>query len=194
MWQPNNTRWLSRIWPPAIISERQSAYRVVSSGFIRSFRARHELLRSILMNIEQPTPTATLAIISSHDTLSQRYPDTPAARRKPSTRLAPLHCQKWQAVVDNVIAIQPDQLRLSDRRCSRLLLHRAAKSWHTEIQAGELEQGLFDLSSAEQIGPLDGEAEGVRSWATLYLSGASFWDVNLQRAIDIFQQIKEAYP
>ena len=63
-----------------------------------------------------------------------------------------------------------------------------------KIQAGELEQGLFDLSSAEHIGPLDGEAEGVRSWAALYLSGASFWDVNWQRAIEIFQQIKEAYP
>ena len=158
------------------------------------FPGAPELLRSILMNIEQPTPTATLAIISSLTPSPSGTPDTRSAEEAFNAISAAAAAKDWQAVVDNVIAIQ--QINYDYRTVDVAGYYYIAlrNLGIQKIQAGELEQGLFDLSSAEQIGPLDGEAEGVRSWATLYLSGASFWDVNWQRAIDIFQQVKEAYP
>jgi len=184
------------------------AYQDISAGNYQNAKARieyvikiypqfpgaPELLRSILMNIEQPTPTATLAIIASLTPAPSGTPDTRSAEEAFNAISAAAAAKNWQAVVDNVIAIQ--QINYDYRTVDVAGYYYIAlrNLGIQKIQAGELEQGLFDLSSAEQIGPLDGEAEGVRSWATLYLSGASFWDVNWQRAIDIFQQIKEAYP
>ena len=54
--------------------------------------------------------------------------------------------------------------------------------------------GLYDLSLAERFGYLDGQAEGIRSGARLYLTGASFWEVDWQQAITYFEQVIQAYP
>lgn len=158
------------------------------------FPGAPELLRSILMNIEQPKPTPTLAAIAQLTPVPSGTPDTRSAEEAFNAIAAAAAAKNWQAVVDNVIAIQ--QINYDYRTVDVAGYYYIAlrNLGIQKIQAGELEQGLFDLSSAEQIGPLDGEAEGVRSWAALYLSGASYWDVNWQRAIEIFQQIKEAYP
>ncbi len=186
----------------------QLAYADIAAGNFENAKARieyvitiypqfpgaPELLRSILMNLEQSTPTATLAMIASLTPAPSGTPDTRSAEEAFNTITAAVSAKDWQAVVDNVIAIQ--QINYDYRTVDVAGYYYIAlrNLGIQKIQAGQLEQGLFDLSSAEQIGPLDGEAEGVRSWATLYLSGASYWDVNWQRAIEIFQQIKEAYP
>jgi len=158
------------------------------------FPGAPDLLRDILMKIEQPTPTATMVAILSLTPLPSGTPDTRSAEEAFNAIVAAVSAKQWQAVIDNVIAIQ--QINYTYRTVDVAGYYYIAlrNLGIQKIQAGELEQGLFDLSSAEQIGPLDGEAQGVRSWASLYLSGASFWDVNWQRAIEIFQQIKEAYP
>lgn len=184
------------------------AYQDISAGNYQNAKARieyvikiypqfpgaPELLRSILMNIEQPTPTATLAIIASLTPAPSGTPDTRSAEEAFKSIAAAAAAKQWQAVLDDVIAIQQINYAYRTVDVSGYYYLALRNLGIQKIQAGELEQGLFDLSSAEQIGPLDGEADGVRSWATLYLSGASFWDVNWQRAIEIFQQLKEAYP
>ncbi|MEL7644963.1 MAG: hypothetical protein AAGU04_01675 [Anaerolineaceae bacterium] len=186
----------------------QMAYQDIAAGNYQNAKARieyvikiypqfpgaPELLRSILMNIEQPTPTATLAIIATLTPSPSGTPDTRSAEEAFNAITAAAAAKNWQAVVDNVIAIQQINYEYRTVDVAGYYYIGLRNLGIQKIQAGELEQGLFDLSSAEQLGPLDGEAEGVRSWATLYLSGASFWDVNWQRAIEIFQQIKEAYP
>ena len=62
------------------------------------------------------------------------------------------------------------------------------------IWAGELEQGMYDLSVAEELGALDAQAAGAESWATTYLTGASYWDVNWPGAVDIFGQLYAQMP
>jgi tetratricopeptide (TPR) repeat protein len=59
---------------------------------------------------------------------------------------------------------------------------------------GQLEQGLYDLSLAERFGPLDSYAESIRTWARLYLDGASFWKVDWGIVVSYFSQIYEALP
>ena len=62
------------------------------------------------------------------------------------------------------------------------------------LQLGELEQGIYDLSLAERFAPLDKEADSFRVWARLYLTGASYWDVNWEQVIYYFSQIQPAFP
>jgi tetratricopeptide (TPR) repeat protein len=62
------------------------------------------------------------------------------------------------------------------------------------LKEGNLEGGLYDLALAERFGPLDGDADGFRTWARLYLAGASFWGVDWPKVIDYFSQIILALP
>ncbi len=54
------------------------------------------------------------------------------------------------------------------------------------IQQGNLEGGIYQLSLAERFGPLDNEAVQMREGARAYIIGASFWEINWQKAAEYF--------
>ena len=57
-----------------------------------------------------------------------------------------------------------------------------------------LEGGIYDLTLAERFGPLDGQADSLRTYARLFVTGASFWDQDWEQALNYFSQVKAAYP
>lgn len=63
-----------------------------------------------------------------------------------------------------------------------------------KVGLGNLEGGIYDLTRAESFGVLDTEADGWRTWARMYLTGASFWDVDWQQAIYYFEQVASMTP
>jgi tetratricopeptide (TPR) repeat protein len=63
-----------------------------------------------------------------------------------------------------------------------------------KIKNADLEGGTYDLALAERFGPLDSEANNYRTWADLYVTGASFWDVDWQQAVSYFSQLKLVAP
>jgi tetratricopeptide (TPR) repeat protein len=52
-----------------------------------------------------------------------------------------------------------------------------------------LEGGIYQLTLAERFGPLDGAAEGLREGARLYITGASFWELDWSQAVTYFTQV-----
>jgi tetratricopeptide (TPR) repeat protein len=62
------------------------------------------------------------------------------------------------------------------------------------LKTGQLQEGLYDLALAEKFGPLDGDANGYRNWANLYLTGEAYWGVDWQKVVDIYAQIYPSYP
>jgi len=62
------------------------------------------------------------------------------------------------------------------------------------IAEGSLEPGLFDLTLAERFAPLDSRAEGLRTWTRLYITGASYWDVDWYQVVYYFEQIYPHLP
>jgi tetratricopeptide (TPR) repeat protein len=57
-----------------------------------------------------------------------------------------------------------------------------------------LEGGIYDLTMAERFGPLDAGADALRTWARMYIAGASFWDQDWTQVKDLFSQVRAAYP
>jgi len=64
----------------------------------------------------------------------------------------------------------------------------------TDVQAGNLEIGLYDFALAEEIAPLDADAANYRSWAIMYLNAGSWWSVNWQNAVDQFASLYNSLP
>jgi tetratricopeptide (TPR) repeat protein len=59
---------------------------------------------------------------------------------------------------------------------------------------GDLEGGIYDLTLAQRFGPLDTDAQGYLQWAELYLTGASFWELDWGQAVYYFGQVAPALP
>jgi hypothetical protein len=57
-----------------------------------------------------------------------------------------------------------------------------------------LEGGIYDLTLAERFGPLDAYAASLRTWSRLYITGASFWELDWYQAMDYFSQVYPYYP
>ncbi len=62
------------------------------------------------------------------------------------------------------------------------------------LKEGDLEGGMYDLSQAERFGPLDADASGYLTWARLYVTGASFWELDWSQAVFYFAQVAPALP
>lgn len=61
-------------------------------------------------------------------------------------------------------------------------------------QGSNLEGGIYDLTLAERFGPLDGTADGTRTWARMYIIGASFWELDWAQAVNYFEQVAAQAP
>ncbi len=59
---------------------------------------------------------------------------------------------------------------------------------------GNLEGGIYHLTLAERFGPLDNTAVGLREGARMYITGASFWELDWQQAVNYFSQVGVGWP
>jgi len=59
---------------------------------------------------------------------------------------------------------------------------------------GDLEEGLYLFSILAKYAPLDRDAVNYSSWARLYLTGASFWEVDWEQVVNYFSQLYAAFP
>jgi tetratricopeptide (TPR) repeat protein len=62
------------------------------------------------------------------------------------------------------------------------------------LKQADLEGGIYDLTLAEKFGPLDSEAQGLLSWSSLYITGASFWDIDWEQVVSYFSQVAPQLP
>ncbi len=63
-----------------------------------------------------------------------------------------------------------------------------------QVQAGQLEPGMYSFAVAEQIAPIDADAESYRSWARLYLNAGSHWQINWYAAMEGFSYLYPLVP
>lgn len=62
------------------------------------------------------------------------------------------------------------------------------------INQSDLEGGIYDLTLAKKFGVLDAEASGLLNWSTLYITGASFWEIDWGQAAYYFSQVAPNVP
>jgi tetratricopeptide (TPR) repeat protein len=62
------------------------------------------------------------------------------------------------------------------------------------LNQADLEGGLYDLAVAERFGPMDSEASNMMNWASLYITGASFWELDWAKVLEYFSQVGPAMP
>jgi hypothetical protein len=132
-----------------------------------------------------PVPTPTLT----------PTPDLRGAEELFSQAQIMLAEEKWTEAIDTLLKLRKDEPAYNTVQVdSMFYVALRNRGVFRILNEGDLEGGTYDLALAERFGPLDIEAANMRTWADLYLTGASFWELDWGQASFYFGQIVAVAP
>jgi len=136
----------------------------------------------------EPSPTPTMPV----------YTPTPDLRGEEdlfNTAQQLIASESWDEAIQTLEVLRQKDL---DYRTVKVdgMLYIALRNRGVQkiLVDGSLEPGIYDLTLAERFAPLDSTAEGFRTWARLYLTGASYWGVDWAQVVYYFEQVYPALP
>jgi len=135
---------------------------------------------SIPTEVPTPTLTPTLDTRGEQDMFAQIQQD--------------IQNSKWSDAIDVITALRNRNLTYRAVDVDGLYYLALIGRGISKISNGDLEGGIYDMTIAERFGPLDAKATAYRTWARLYLNGASFWDVDWEKVVNYFADIYTAVP
>ncbi len=153
-----------------------------------------------------PGVTEKLAevLLSMNSTATPTIAPTPTVTPTPDTRgVDELHSQaqehlsnsEWTLAIDTLLALRKaDPMFQPVWVDGGLYVAYINRGRDKILRDSDLEGGMYDLRQAEQIGPLDANSKSYQTWARLYITGASFWELDWAQVVYYFAQIQPALP
>ncbi len=142
-----------------------------------------------------PTP------IFSPTPLVSPTPDLRGAEEIFNTALQLLNSGDWDGAITNLDSLRKTSPTYRTAEVDGMyymaLRQRGVQKITAACQDVNLEGGIYDLTLAEHFvgtGNLDSVADSLRTYARLYIIGASFWDQDWQQAQNFFYQVISGYP
>ncbi|MCS7011489.1 MAG: hypothetical protein N2049_04805 [Anaerolineales bacterium] len=113
-----------------------------------------------------------------------------------------LKARDWNAALDNLDSLRKNYPAYKTAEVDSLYYLALRMRGVSKIVLGpgqvcqdiNLEGGIYDLTRAERFGTLDAVAQNLRTYARLYLIGASYWDQDWEKAQSFFAQVMAGYP
>ncbi len=157
-----------------------------------NFPGAQEKLTEVMMAIAMAqTPTVTQ--VQATPTLTPT-PDTRAEEDIFNNARQLMNDKEWAQALEVLDALRNKNLTYRAIEADGMYYTALRFRGLQKINAGNLESGLYDLALVERFAPLDIDAEGVRTWARIYLAGAAYWGARWDQVIFYFAQIYPYYP
>ncbi len=152
---------------------------------------------SDLMLRMQASPTP----VFSPTPLVSPTPDLRGVEEIYNTALQLLNASDWNGAITNLDSLRKSNPTYRTAEVDGMyyvaLRQRGVEKITTACQDVNLAGGIYDLTLAEHFvgaGNLDSVAESLRTYARLYIIGASFWDQDWLQAQSFFAQVMTGYP
>jgi len=149
-----------------------------------------EKLAAVLLELNTtatPTPAPTPTVTPT--------PDTRTIEELFSQAQVDLSNNDWSAAIDTLLALRKADPNYQPVWVDDMLYVSYRNRGKDKIlKQGDLEGGIYDLTQAEQLGPLDVDAQSYLNWSRLYITGASFWELDWGQAVYYFAQVAPALP
>ena len=170
------------------------------------FRARQRFEYVIQLNPAYPGAVEKLAdvLLELSTTATPTLLPTPTLSPTPDLRgveelynqgLQLLNNSEWSKAIDAFLQLRktdPEFRKVEiDGQLFLALRHRARDKILNEA---DLEGGLYDLTLAQRFGIMDAEGQSLINWATFYITGASFWEIDWSQAAYYFGQVAPHAP
>lgn len=139
----------------------------------------------VLSSIPTPTPTPTLTPTPDFSGAESAY------QRAQQLILA----QDWAGALGALDTIRKLDPTYKTAQVDGMY-YFALRNYGVDLltKQGNLEGGIYQLTLAERFGPLDRSSEGLREGARLYITGASFWELDWSQAVTYFTQVGLGWP
>jgi tetratricopeptide (TPR) repeat protein len=164
---------------------------------------RYEYVMKINPNYPGLIDRLTAAKLAMNATATPTVVPTPTVTPTPDRRNVEqlfqqgneaLRNSKWDDAIDALLKLRKTDPKYNAVQVDGLLFMALRNRGKAKILKADLEGGIYDLKQAEQFGPLDAEAQSLDTWAGLYLTGASFWEIDWKQAVYYFSQVGPAMP
>lgn len=150
--------------------------------------------QALLMINSSGTATPIVEPTSAEPTVTPT-PDFRGVEEMFATAQQFMAAESWDEVITTLVALREKSL---DYRAVEVdgMLYIALRNRGVQkiLVDGSLEPGIYDLTLAERFAPLDNQAEGYRTYARLYITGASYWEVDWTQVLYYFEQVYQALP
>ena len=130
----------------------------------------------------EPTPTITPT------------PDTRNVQELFTQAQQDLANSEWSTAIDTLLALRKADPAYQPVWVDDMLYLSFRNRGKTKILNADLEGGIYDMTVAGQYGYLDFDSRSLQDWARLYITGASFWELDWLQAVFYFAQIAPALP
>jgi len=147
-----------------------------------SFPGAREKLTEVLVLSSIPTPQPTITPTST--------PDFSGAESAYQRAQQLIQAQDWaNAIValDSIRKLDPAYKTAQVDGMYYFALRNQGYALITKY--GNLEGGIYYLTLAERFGPLDNTSVQLRAGARLYITGASFWELDWRQTYEYFSQV-----
>jgi tetratricopeptide (TPR) repeat protein len=146
-----------------------------------------EKLTEVLVLISVPTPTPVPTLTPT--------PDFSGAESAYQRAQQLILAQDWSGALSALDTIRKLDPTYKTAQVDGMY-YFALRNYGVDLisKQGNLEGGIYQLSLAERFGPLDRTADGLREGARLYITGASFWELDWSQAVTYFSQVGLGWP
>jgi tetratricopeptide (TPR) repeat protein len=146
-----------------------------------------EKLTEVLVMMVVPTPTAMPTVTST--------PDFSGAESAFERAQQLIKVQDWGGALGALDIIRKSDPNYKTAQVDGMYYFALRNRGHALIlKEGNLEGGIYYLTLAERFGPLDNTSIGLREGARMYITGASFWELDWKQAYDWFSQVGSGWP
>jgi len=169
-------------------------------------RARQRFEYIIELNPNYPGITEKLAevLLELNTTATPTLVPTPTLTPTPDLRgVQGLYDQskqyltngEWASAIDSLLILRKTDSEFQKVDVDGMLFIALRNRGQQKIvNQADLEGGIYDLTLAGKFGPLDTEAEGLLNWSTMYITGASFWEIDWEQVLYYFEQVAAQLP
>lgn len=101
----------------------------------------------------------------------------------------------WTSAIDVLLSLRQSDPEYRQVDVDGMLFIALRNSGRDKIlKEIDLEGGIYDLTLAGRFGLLDTEAQSLLNWSSLYITGASFWELDWGQAAYYFGQVAPHAP
>lgn len=154
--------------------------------------AARELLGDALVALDQPTPTPTLTPSPTLDISPTPTFDLSSMDGLFGAAQAAHGSGDYDAAVEMLVTLLAEAPDFRRQEVDQLLFTVLRNRGLDKIWRGDQEQGIYDLTLAERLFPLDNQASSWRTSAAFYLFANSYFGLDWALATEYFSQICNA--
>lgn len=100
----------------------------------------------------------------------------------------------WPGLLATVLSLRDIDPAYEPIKVDGMFYYALRYNGIAKVKQGSLEVGIYYFSMAEQLAPIDEEAESYRVWARMYNNAASNWNVNMLAAATQFSELYALVP